>query len=115
MAITWAKTWSASDDGTVLGGADLGNLQTSIESDTVQLTGTQSIAGNKTFSGTNVASGTFNITGTLQIGSVAVTPSAAELNYIDGVTSDVVGGAEIVCYEEDMVAYEGDIVYYRDL
>lgn len=31
VTISWTKSWSASDDGSVLGGADLGNLQTDIE------------------------------------------------------------------------------------
>ena len=30
MAINWTKTWSASDDGTLLKGSDLGNIQTDI-------------------------------------------------------------------------------------
>ena len=30
MPITWTKEWSASDDGTVVDGADLGNLQSDI-------------------------------------------------------------------------------------
>ena len=32
VVISWTKSWSASDDGTVLGGADLGSLQSDIES-----------------------------------------------------------------------------------
>ena len=31
MAVSWSKSWSASDDGTVLGGNDLGNIQNDID------------------------------------------------------------------------------------
>ncbi len=31
VTISWVKEWSSSDDGTVLGGADIENIQTSIE------------------------------------------------------------------------------------
>lgn len=55
------------------------------------VTNTETIAGNKTFSGdnthsgTSTFSGTLNASGPLQIGGVAVTSSAAELNIMDGV------------------------------
>jgi len=32
IVISWTKVWSASDDGTVLGGADLGSIQSDIDS-----------------------------------------------------------------------------------
>ena len=31
ITISWTKSWSASDDGTTLGGGDLGNIQSDIE------------------------------------------------------------------------------------
>lgn len=51
MTIAWTKGWSASDDGTILGGNDIGNIQSDIESETVHIAGSQTITGNKTFSG----------------------------------------------------------------
>ncbi len=30
VTVSWTKSWSAADDGSILGGADLGNLQTNI-------------------------------------------------------------------------------------
>ena len=30
MAITWTKNWSGSDDGTILKGVDLGNIQSDL-------------------------------------------------------------------------------------
>ena len=49
----------------------------------VTLNTNQDVSGDKTFSGT------LNVTGTLQIGGVAVTATAAEINHLSGVTSGV--------------------------
>lgn len=86
MAISWTKTWSASDDGMVLSGADIGNIQTNIETYTAQLSGTQTITGDKTFSGT-----------------VTITGDIATL----------VGVSQFVFYDGDIVGYDGDIVYLK--
>lgn len=50
MAWTWTKSWSASDDGSTFGGADLQNIQTDISSQACDLTTNQTITGVKTFS-----------------------------------------------------------------
>ena len=49
--ITWSKSWSSSDDGTVFGGADIQNIQTNIETYCVTLGGSQTLTGDKTFTG----------------------------------------------------------------
>lgn len=49
--LTWSKSWSSSDDGTILYGADLGNIQSDINSQVVTLAGADTISGNKTFTG----------------------------------------------------------------
>jgi len=109
MTIPWTKTWSASDDGTILGGNDLGVLQSDIESATLQLTGSQTVTGNKTFSGTNTFSGSNTFSDTIVIGSTDLTD---ELPYLSGITTQVLSSGEAVCYEGDVACYEDDIVYY---
>lgn len=64
MALTWTKAWTSADDGSVLGGADLKNLQDNVDAQVATLAVTQTITGNKTFSGTNVHSGTNTHSGT---------------------------------------------------
>ena len=124
VTISWQKSWSSSDDGSILYGADLQNLQTNIEAHThtedVETTGDQTVAGIKTFSGT------LNITGTFQISSVAVTSTAAELNILDGATIIVTelnylkGVTNIIIIPDEFLFYEGatvelgnNFVYYR--
>lgn len=63
MAVTWTKTFTAADDGSALTGAQLGQLQTDIDTYTVQLAGTQTITGIKTFSGANTHSGNCTFSG----------------------------------------------------
>jgi len=50
MVLTWAHSWSASDDGSILSGVDLGNTQSDIDSQVITLTGVETISGQKTFS-----------------------------------------------------------------
>ncbi len=107
MAINWTKSWTSSDDGTILSGSDLENIQNNTESDTVQISGTQTITGDKTFSGVS------NLTGITQFNSTAVTSSAAEINYLDGVTAIVVIPNEFCTWQDDIISYEGSLVYYR--
>ena len=104
MSIVWTKSWSASDDGTVFGGNDIGNLQNDIDTYTVQLAGTQTIPGNKTFSGNNTFSGNFTI-GSNELSS--------ELAYLKNVAAQLFGDTEAVCYENAIVCYENNAVYYR--
>lgn len=84
MAVTWTKSWSSSDDGSVLGGADLDNIQNDLDAQAVLLAGTQTLTGNKTlsgnctFSGTNTHSGagTFSNTNTFSGQAVFTNTSA---------------------------------------
>lgn len=57
MALSWSKAFSSSTDGSVLAGADLGNIQGDLDSQAALLAGTQTVTGNKTFSGTCTFSG----------------------------------------------------------
>ena len=66
IPISWAKTWSSSDDGTYLHGSDLAAIQSDIAT---ALTSAVSLNGNNTFSGTQ----TFTNTVTFQ-GSVTGVP-----------------------------------------
>lgn len=56
MSISWTKSWSSADDGTALTGQQLGDFQSDINSNAVNITDAQTIAGNKTWTGTQ----TFN-------------------------------------------------------
>ena len=82
VSISWTKTWSSSDDGSILDGADLGALQLNIEnhthSETVNLSGTQTVAGDK------------ELTGTIKISGTLVT----------------------VFWQNELVAYDNDFVFY---
>ena len=51
MALTWSKTFSSADDGSSLTGAQLGTLQSDIDSGAMQLVTTQTVTGTKVFSG----------------------------------------------------------------
>lgn len=55
MAISWTKTWSASDDGSILGGADLGNIQSDIDSGSSNTV-------SATFTSANLTAGVYTFT-----------------------------------------------------
>lgn len=98
MTITWSKSWSSSDDGSVLGGADLQNIQNNISTYTCHLSGTQTITGNKTFSGTSVFSGTATVSGSLDVtGNVSA-------------GSTVPQTSKIISWENTIVTWENEIV-----
>jgi hypothetical protein len=92
--IPWTKSWSASDDGTVLGGNDLGTLQADIEAYTINIDGTQTITGNKIYSGTSTFSGTAVMTGTI-------------------VATDLAKVSELVFCDGELVSWEDETVYYN--
>lgn len=85
MAITWIKKFTSLDDGNVLTGAQLGQIQDDVENNTVHLTGAQTIAGDKTFTGAMVMSGTI-----LSVPKIS----------------------EYVFYEDELVSWENEAVYY---
>lgn len=86
MAWVWTKNWSSVDDGTILSGNDLQNIQTDIVGNTVDLTSTQTITGAKTFSGVVVFSG-----------------SIVNFAKVE----------EYVFYEDAMVGYDDEAVIYQ--
>ena len=104
MSLTWTKSWSASNDGEVWGGNDVGTIQNDIDTYAVALAGSQTVTGNKTFSGAVVLSGA------ITAGSTVITD---ELPYLDNVATAIAGANEIVCYEDVVVSYEDNVVYYR--
>jgi hypothetical protein len=89
VSIVWSHSWSASDDGTVLGGADLQDLQNNIAShshtETINTTGAQTKAG------------------VLTLTSDPVFPA----------TSDYAKISEFIFYNGDIVSWEEVLVYYR--
>ena len=86
MAWVWTKQWGSTDDGSILSGLDLQNIQTDIVGNAVDLTSIQTIAGDKTFSG-------------------IVTISGSIVN--------VAKVSEYVFYNDDMVSYEDEAVIYQ--
>lgn len=86
MAWTWTKIFSNLDDGQILTGQNLGDIQTDITNNAVDLTSVQTISGNKTFSG-NVS-----FTGSL---------------------TNVATIVEYVFYDDEMVSYENEAVVYQ--
>lgn len=50
MGLSWTKSWNSGDDGSALGGADIQNIQSNIDSQCLLLAGAQTITGNKTIS-----------------------------------------------------------------
>lgn len=102
MSISWTKSWSSSDDGSILSGSDLQNIQSDISGAAVTLSGTQTITGDKTYSGQLV-------TTYIDIGSV----DEIEISYLNGVASALAGANEMLCYDNSVVCYENNVVYYR--
>jgi len=82
--ISWTKEWTNSNDGEVIHGNDLGNIQSDIDNSVPTKSGTEEIDGDWTFSGVVTFSGTHNI-------------------------YDL---SRAVCYENNVVCYENEIVYY---
>lgn len=104
MTVTWTKSWSSSDDGSVLSGNDIGTIQTNIDTYCGTFAGTQEFTGNKTFSGG------VTMTGDVTIGTTEI---SSELVYLDNVASNIAGANETVVYEGAVVTYDNNVVYYR--
>jgi len=89
VSISWTKEWSSSDDGTVLAGADLENLQLNVEShshtETINTTGNQTKAG------------------VLTLTSDPVLPASSDYAKI----------SEFIFYEGALVSWENEIIYLR--
>lgn len=85
MGISWTKEWAPSDDGTILRGVDLANVQDDIDSwiaanggSYLVLSGTQTVTGDKTFSGLLI-SGTYYLGAATSDGSWRITTSGNDL------------------------------------
>jgi hypothetical protein len=104
MAWSWTKDYSASDDGTVLGGADIQNIQDDISSQACDLATAQTLTGNKTFSGTTIISGTTTLSGTTTVSGDVTFSGAVNLP----ATGVIIGtaAAGVIWYDDgtDMAA-----------
>ena len=78
MAITWTKTFSSGDDGSVLTGAQIGQIQTDIDTYAMSLAGIQTVSGLKTFQGDNVHSGDCTFSGANTHSGAATFSSTAD-------------------------------------
>ena len=89
VVISWSKSWSSSDDGTVLFGSDLQDIQTNIGShshgETINTTGDQTKAG------------------VLTLTSDPVLPASSDYAKI----------SEFIFYEGALVSWENEIIYLR--
>ena len=101
MTVTWTKSWSSSDDGTVLSGNDIGTIQSDVDGYCATFAGTQTFTGNKTFSG-NIVFGSNVYSGTTDI-----TSAIAQLN------GGIASANELVTYDNSVVVNNGNVVYYR--
>lgn len=86
MAWVWTKIFSALDDGQVLTGQQVGNIQTDITNNAVDLTSTQTITGTKEFSGIVSFTGTV-----INIAKIS----------------------EIVFWQDEIISYEDEMVVYQ--
>jgi hypothetical protein len=79
------------------------------------ITGEATLGGATTIAGTTTTNGILNAAGTFQIGGVAVTSTAAELNILDGFTGTVDDLNSIVKVGEDSDLEESKIVRYSEI
>ena len=77
MALSFAKTWSASDDGSAFSGADIGTIQSEIVTQACDLGSDQTITGVKTFSN---APKVDTVGGTLKVKVFSVTKGFADFS-----------------------------------
>jgi len=83
MGVNWTKSWSSSDNGSVLSGADLANIQNDIDGAVPTKTGAEVISGNWEFTGDLKFSG----------------------------TDDIYDVTEAICMDNDVVCHNNEIVY----
>lgn len=106
MAITvsWTKSWSNSDNGTILYGVDLQNIQSDIQTafgTAASLSGVNSWSGNQTFSGTVTASSTATFSGSASFtgsitGKIAVPGLAKNLLVVRDSATQVTATADYI-------------------
>lgn len=86
MSWVWTKQFSSLDDGTVLFGLDLQNLQSDIVGNAVDLSSSQTISGDKTFNGYVIFNGTL-----INVAKIS----------------------EFVFYNDELVSWEDEAVAYQ--
>lgn len=86
MAWIWTKLFSSLDDGNILTGQNIGDIQADVTNNAVDITSVQTITGSKSFTGTVTFSGT---------------------------VTDIYKTAELVFYDDELVGYDGDAVVYQ--
>jgi len=72
MAFQWTKRWAAADDGTVVGGIDLKNLQDDIDSGLGQITSVNSLSYTTTFMNGDLSSGVLSVAHNLTVSGIGV-------------------------------------------
>ena len=72
MAITWTKEWAAVDDGTIIGGADLKNIQDDVDTGFAALSSTGIGAFSETFNNGNLSAGVLTVTHNLAVSGIGV-------------------------------------------
>lgn len=86
MSWTWTKQFSSLDDGSVLSGLDLQNLQSDIVANSIDLTSSQTVSGDKTFTGYVIFNGTL-----VNVSKIS----------------------EFVFYQDEIVSWEDEVVVYQ--
>lgn len=72
MAFEWTKRWTAADDGTVVGGIDLKNIQDDIDSGLGQITSVSSLSYTTTFANGDLSSGVLTVTHNMTVDGIGV-------------------------------------------
>lgn len=72
MAFIWTKRWTAADDGTVVGGIDLKNIQDDVDSGLGQITTVESLSYVDTFVDGDLSSGVLTVTHNLTVSAIGV-------------------------------------------
>lgn len=90
VSISWTKSWSSSDDGTVFGGADLQNLQTNIAAHSHTNYTTRTVG---TFTNASLSSGVLTITHSLALSAPYAISVVIFNNSNQQITPDNITGA----------------------
>ncbi len=72
MAFNWTKRWTASDDGTTVGGIDLKNIQDDVDAGLGQITSVSSLSYTTTFANGDLSSGVLLVTHNLTVNGIGV-------------------------------------------
>lgn len=72
MAFEWTKRWTAADDGTVVGGIDLKNIQDDIDGGLGQITSVNSLSYTTTFTNGDLSSGVLSVAHSMTVSGIGV-------------------------------------------